>query len=94
LHASSVNFSGKQFTLHAGEYRFSLQLQLPVKKGKYDLQVALQSSGKWIDHWQTSTKILVLDTYESPTIEAFEGILNVKTNFSLEKLSTPFMYTS
>lgn len=92
LHASSSAFAGKPFSLHPGEYRFKLHLQLPVKKGRYQLHAGLFSSGKVIDHWQTSTKIIVLDTYEASSIEGLEGILNIKTNFSLEKINAPLMY--
>jgi hypothetical protein len=89
LHAGSMNFSGKQFSLHPGTYKLSLRLELPVRKGKYSVELGLFSAGKWIDTWNTSTKLIVLDTFEGYSGDASMGILNIKTNFNLEAISEP-----
>jgi lipopolysaccharide transport system ATP-binding protein len=86
LHASSMDFSGKHFAMHPGIYNLQLHLALPVRKGKYDVEVGLVSAGKLIDSWRTSTKMIVLDTFEGHSREASTAILNVKTHFNLEEL--------
>jgi hypothetical protein len=88
LYGGSMNFSGKQFTMHPGIYELRLNLHLPVRQGKYDLEAGLLSSGKWIDTWRTSTRLTVLDTFDhqlDPTV----GILNIETSFAIKKLPEP-----
>lgn len=87
LYAGSMNFSGKHFTLHPGTYDLRLNMELPVRQGKYEVEVGLLSAGKWIDTWRTSTKIKMLDTFEHHQHDQSAGVLNVRTGFALEKIS-------
>jgi len=87
LFANSKDFSGQTFTLHPGDYHLRFHLNLPVSKGKYNIEVGLYSQ-EWIDIWRSSTRLTVLDTFESSHRER-EGILNVRTSFSLQTLSRP-----
>ena len=90
LFINSSDFSGKPFTIHPGIYRFRLNLNLPVNKGKYNLEMGL-FSGNWIDIWHTSTRLTVLDTFEGPARERDAGILNIKTSFSMEEMQQQFV---
>jgi lipopolysaccharide transport system ATP-binding protein len=90
LHAASTAYAGEPFQMQAGIYELSLKMELPVKRGKYELEAGLLSAGKWIDTWKTSTRINVLDTFENVSaLSLTGGLLNVKTAFSLEKISAP-----
>jgi lipopolysaccharide transport system ATP-binding protein len=92
IHVSSMDFSGRQFSLQPGLYDLSFSLSLPVRKGKYILEMGLLSAGKWIDIWATSTKITVLDTFEGHARDNNNGILNVKTSFSCRETSELVKY--
>jgi len=86
VHACSLDFGGKHFSLQAGEYNFSMSMQLPLSEGKYEIVGGLFSTGKWIDHWVSSTRLTVMDTFENySSDDPFKGILDIKTNFQLEE---------
>jgi lipopolysaccharide transport system ATP-binding protein len=90
FHASSMDFSGKHFTLQPGIHRLSFNLALPVAHGKYDVEVGLFSAEKWVDHWITSTKLKVLETFEAHSSDdPFRGVLNLKTSFILDGMPEP-----
>jgi len=87
LFANSRDYSGQSFTLHPGEYQLRFHLHLPVSKGAYNIEVGLFCK-EWIDIWRSSTRLTVLDTFEGSARER-EGILNIRTGFSLHTLSRP-----
>lgn len=90
VHGSSMDFGGQHFTLQPGVFELSFQFQLPVSQGKYEIEGGLFSSGKWIDHWISSTRLVVLDTFEGHSSEdPFRGILNIKTHFNLSEHALP-----
>jgi len=87
LFANSKDFGGQTFTLHPGDYRLRFHLNLPVSKGRYNIEAGLFCQ-EWVDIWRSSTRLSVLDTFEGPDRER-EGILNIRTQFSLQTLSRP-----
>lgn len=90
FHANSLDFSGRHFTLQPGVHQLSFTLALPVTQGQYEVETGLFSNKKLVDHWVTSTKLKVLDTFEAHSSDdPFRGVLNVKTSFSLNGAAEP-----
>ena len=89
LLARSNDFSGQYFSIAAGQFTFNFTVNLPVKPGKYELQAAFLSEGKFIDEWVSSTRLKIMDDFKGAYQDIHSGILNIKTDFryqSLEKL--------
>ena len=86
--ARSHERSVSNLSLEPGSYIFRFTTSLPVKIGKYDLEMALICEGKVIDEWKTSTKLKVLDNFEHLFQDQNSGILNVKTSFAYENVDT------
>ncbi|MBC7913012.1 MAG: hypothetical protein H7Y07_02720, partial [Pyrinomonadaceae bacterium] len=84
----SHEYSVSDLSLEPGCYNFKFNTSLPVKTGKYDVQMALVCHGDIIDQWETSTKLKVIDNFETLTQDGNSGILNVKTSFHYESLDT------
>jgi lipopolysaccharide transport system ATP-binding protein len=83
VHASSMSNNGVNFSISPGDYRFKFKVMLPLKNAKFDVGVYFLSFEKEIDIWATSTKLTVLNNYQSKT---FTGIINPDTKFFLEEL--------
>ncbi|HMH22012.1 MAG TPA: ABC transporter ATP-binding protein [Puia sp.] len=85
LFVNSSDFFGGQFHLNPGEYQFRVRMNLPVSRGKYDLDAGLFAS-TWIDNWRPTTKLSVLDTFEGHGRDNSVALLNVITEFSIDHL--------
>lgn len=81
LHACSTDFGGSEFKITKGEYKFKMDLSLPIKKGKYKLELGLFSSEILVDRWETTTRISVLDSFDQHSVQ---GLLTVKTHFNYQ----------
>ncbi|MBC7913735.1 MAG: ATP-binding cassette domain-containing protein [Pyrinomonadaceae bacterium] len=84
----SHEYSVSDLSLEPGNYNFKFNTSLPVKTGKYDLQMAFVCHGDVIDQWETSTKLKVIHDFETLTQDSNSGILNVKTSFKYESVDT------
>jgi lipopolysaccharide transport system ATP-binding protein len=85
LFVKSTDGLGGLFMVNPGEYEFRIGLNLPLAKGKYDLEIGLFASG-WVDVWRSTTRLSVLDTVEKNGTDGPGAILNLKTPFSLAQL--------
>ncbi|WP_052323756.1 polysaccharide ABC transporter ATP-binding protein [Flavihumibacter sp. ZG627] len=81
LHSSSSDFAGQIFDLEPGTHTLSFELALPIRRGHYELETGLWANNRWIDRWISSTKLVVLDTYEGHSRDHSNGILNIRTAF-------------
>jgi len=82
LHASSLSKNGINFSIPAGNYRFKFKVKFPLRDARFDVQVFFMSYGKSIDTWMPSTKLTVLDNFES---QVHVGIINPDTKFYMEE---------
>ena len=87
IHAGSMDYGGKPMLLEPGVYEFGFTLELPVKQGKYTLEMGLLSAGVWVDTWASTTPLVVMDDFEGFHKDVFGGVLNVKTTFHM--VTTP-----
>lgn len=81
------DFDGNFFNLQIGLYRFNLKIRLPLRAGFYNIDVAIASEGKIIDHWLSLKKLRILDDYTGVLGEKWLGIINEKFIFDYEKIS-------
>jgi lipopolysaccharide transport system ATP-binding protein len=88
IHGGSMDYGGKPMNLVPGDYEFGFSLELPVKQGKYTLEMGLLSGGAWIDTWTSTTQLVVLDDFEGFHKDTFGGLLNVKTTFHMTATPT------
>jgi lipopolysaccharide transport system ATP-binding protein len=87
LHAGSKDYGGSEFHLKKGNYRFRISFSLPLKYGKYKVEMGLLSRKTITDHWKTSTKLTILDSFEQYNY-GIAGMLQLKTDFSYENTSS------
>lgn len=78
---NSRDYEGNFFDIEVGEYKFSFDLQLPIKSGDYSIDIVLVSESKLIDQWQSPIFLKVLNTYESVLNERWTGIVSIKSSF-------------
>jgi hypothetical protein len=78
---------GKDFiSLENREYQFSFDVDLPIKAGKYKIDIVLFSEGHLIDQWVPSDKIFVLNSYNSVLPDKWLGLITNKSNFYYERV--------
>jgi lipopolysaccharide transport system ATP-binding protein len=80
LHASNLSHDGVSFSISPGYYRFKFEVALPIRDAKFDISANFLSFEKVIDTWTSSTKLTVLNNYQSNTIA---GLINPYTKFYL-----------
>ncbi len=85
LFTKSSDGLGGLFMVHPGDYEFRIRMNLPVAKGKYEVEVGLFAGG-WVDTWKSTTKLQVLDAADGYGGDSSAAILNVKTDFSLSSI--------
>ena len=90
LLAKSSDFINSTFTLEPGLHHFQFKIPLTVKPGKYIFQVGFSSEGKFIDIWESSTRLKVVDSSQTTFSELEVGMLNLKAKFTHQ---TPFDLT-
>ena len=85
LIANSKDYSDNYFDLDVGYYKINFNVTLPVKTGKYGMQVALVSQNSVVDLWDSNTKLTVLDNFNTSGIHVNDGILNLRTGFNYQR---------
>ena len=80
LHTSSLASSGVNFSIEPGYYRFNFKVDFPVRDAKLDVEASFLSLSKRVDEWKSSTKLTVLDNFES---HLYVGVINPETQFQL-----------
>lgn len=81
LNTSSLANNGVNFSIAPGYKQFRFKLDFPVRDCKLDVEVSLHSFGKLTDHWMSSTKLTVLNNFNS---HKDAGMINPDTKFSVE----------
>ena len=84
LVANSKDYGYNYFDLELGNYTFNFKTSLPIKPGKYGITVAFLSKGLPIDHWESNTKLTVLDNFNLSGLHANEGVLNLHPSFNYQ----------
>ncbi len=83
--------SGARFSIDAGKYRFNFKVDFPVRDAKLDVEATFMSLSKKMDSWMSSTKLTVLDNFES---HLYAGVINPDTEFFLERQSPTLISAS
>lgn len=86
LIANSYDYTHKYLDIEAGNFNINFNVTLPVKPGKYGVQVALMSENIFIDHWDSNTKLIILDNFNVSGLHVNNGILNLRTGFNYHKI--------
>jgi lipopolysaccharide transport system ATP-binding protein len=81
LHGSSKGNS-PSFSIQPGKCNFVFSVDFPIRDARFDVEMVFISEGKIIDTWLSSTKLVVLDNYES---HLNAGVLNAEINFFIEQ---------
>lgn len=81
LNLSSLDNKGTPFSIEPGRYDFRCTLQLPLSSGNYHIEAGFISMGALTDRWYSTTRLTILDNYESHTDGA---ILNIHSSFAIE----------
>jgi ABC-type polysaccharide/polyol phosphate transport system ATPase subunit len=87
LHATSLD-SRPNFSLEAGEYRFKFKSEFPIRDVKLEVEFVFLSMGKIVDTWLSTTKLTVLDNFES---HVNAGMLKPEISFLIERLNASFV---
>ena len=85
LNTSSLDNKGVMFSIDPGTYHLKVTVELPISAGTYRIEAALVSMGAVVDLWQPSTKLEVLDNFET---HVGGGLLNINTRFKIETYGT------
>src|SRR5262249_43491796 len=87
FHANSRDFDTSHFKLQKGRHNLSFDFQLPVKAGNYDVECALISNGKTVDHWISDTQLSVLDALDQhDSNDPYQGLLSLKARFTVDNV--------
>jgi lipopolysaccharide transport system ATP-binding protein len=84
LGCNSRDSGGHYLALKEGSYRFLFDLRLPLTHGDYEVDIAFVSNNQVLDQWVSTTKLTILNKFESILNDKWRGVLNVKTNFHYE----------
>ncbi len=82
LHASSLTNNGTKFSVSPGYYKFKFKIDLPVRDARFDISAYFFSFTEEVDAWASSTKLTILDNFESPVIS---GMINPVIQFSMKE---------
>ena len=87
VHATSKGIH-PMFSVSPGKYQFRFSMEFPIRDAQFDVEMVFISYGKIVDTWLSSTKLTVLDNFES---HVNAGMLNPEINFSLRSESSVFI---
>lgn len=85
VHGGSLANGGARFTVEPGQYTFKFRVELPVRDAEFDIEAQFYSQEQTIDHWKSSTKLVVLDNYET---HLYSGVINPAIQFYMEEKIT------
>lgn len=85
VHCTSADTTKSLITLsEPGKYRFTFDVDLPVRDAVFDIEGVLFSDGKMVDIWLSSTKLVVLDSFNS---RVNAGVINSVSQFKMHLLA-------
>lgn len=64
-----------------GRQSVLFKMNLPVKPGQYEVDLAIAVNGALVDHWVSETKIQLLNPYNTVLDDKWSGIINVDSVF-------------
>lgn len=79
---NSRDNGGDYFSISEGDHKFEFEFELPIKGGLYEVDIALVSHNEIIDQWVSSTRMTVLEKFESVLPEIWTGIIRSKSTFT------------
>lgn len=91
MNVSSLANRGSNFSIDAGHYRFNFKVDFPVRDAKLDVEATFISLSKNIDCWMSSTKLTVLDNFDS---HLYAGVINPDSEFFMEKEAAGIIYNT
>ncbi|HVG14969.1 MAG TPA: ABC transporter ATP-binding protein [Chitinophagaceae bacterium] len=78
---NSRDNGGDYFNIKPIAYRFNFSFRLPIKHGKYEIDIALVCRHEIVDQWVSSKKLIVLSKFESHLADNWLGIVNEISQF-------------
>jgi len=82
VYVRSNDDSQVPLTLEIGTHEVEFGFSLPVRHGEYGVELAVSEPDSLIDHWESSTRLKVVDI-EFRDHHALEGLLRVETTFRI-----------
>jgi lipopolysaccharide transport system ATP-binding protein len=82
VYVRSNDDSQVPLTLEVGTHEVEFGFSLPVRHGEYGVERAVSEPDSLIDHWESSTRLKVVDK-EFRDHHALEGLLSVETTFRI-----------
>ncbi|MFM9911832.1 MAG: ABC transporter ATP-binding protein [Chitinophagaceae bacterium] len=79
LHASSLDNTAS-FSVVPGHYQIQFTTEFPVRDAQFEVEVVFLSMGKILDTWLSSTKLTVMDNFES---HVNAGVVKTEAIFSM-----------
>ena len=64
-----------------GRQSVLFKMNLPIKPGQYEVDLAIAVNGALVDHWVSETKIQLLNPYNTVLDDKWSGIINVDSIF-------------
>lgn len=86
LGCNSRDFGRDYLYIEKGCHKFSFDLQLPIKHGEYEIDIAIVQENRIIDQWVSPTMLTVKNKFESVLGEKWTGLLNITTAFRHERV--------
>ncbi len=80
LNTSNLASNGSNFTITPGHQRFCFRLDFPVRDSRLEVEARFYSLGKQIDKWESTTKLTVLDNFNT---HHYAGLINPDIKFSV-----------
>jgi len=84
---NSRDRGNKYHDIEIGEHLFCFTTRLPIRDGKYEVDVAFASNGGIIDHWVSKTPLIIVSKEEDTILDdAWTGILRELSYFDTHKI--------
>jgi lipopolysaccharide transport system ATP-binding protein len=84
--SNSRDRTNQYMDLNPGAYIFKITVRLPLRNGKYEIDVAVANNGTLIDHWISKTSLTIYSSYSDTILDdSWTGILRELSHFSIEK---------
>ena len=80
LNTSNLSGNGSNFTVTPGYHRFRFKLDFPIRDSRLEVEARFYSLGKQIDKWESTTKLTVLDNFNT---HHYAGLINPDIEFSI-----------
>jgi len=86
LSGNSRDFGKGYFNLAEGKHLLSVDVRLPLRSGKYVVDLAIAVEGEIVDHWVSTKLLTILDDYAGVLEPKWRGQVNESFEFSHETI--------